>query len=205
MSYSQVSISNLALATIGEASIRDFNENNIRARMCQNFFGPTRDYLLAKFDWPFARAYKKLSEKVLPEDQQLDGRFAYGIPDDCRTVRGLESRSGRESWEVIGDYIITPQPIVGIFYTKQEIQVNRYSDPFVNLLALGMAVRLAPALTKDRNLTNSLFNQYKAEQNEAWESEANVGNTYRSRDNDPNLDTFTNVDMIRPHGYLSSN
>lgn len=204
MSYSQVSISNLALATIGEAAIRDFNENNTRARMCQVFFGPTRDYLLSKFDWPFARGFQKISQLVLDEDETIDGMYAYGIPEDCRVVRDLEWRSGRFSWEVVGDKILAPQPITGIYYTRQEITVNRYSDAFVNLLALGMSVRLAPVLAKDRTLSKDLYTQYQQEQKEAWESEANVGNTYRHRDSDPNLDTFSNVDAIRPYGYLSS-
>ena len=205
MSYSQVSISNIALAMIGETAIRDFDENNTRARMCQTRFGLTRDSLLAKFDWPFARGFSKVSELILPVDEQMASYRAYAIPGDCRTVRGLEPRSGRYSWEILGDKIMTPAIITGVFYTRQILLVNRYSDGFVSLLALALAIRLAPALSKDRALTNSLAAQFKELQNDTWEAEANVGNTYRHKDSDPNLDTFSAVGLIAPYASLSPN
>jgi len=197
MSYSPVSISNLALATIGETAIRDFNEDNKRARMCQTFFVPTRDYLLSKFDWPFARKFAKLNVAILPEDARIEGYSYYGLPQDYLVARDLHPRNGRNSWEIMGEYLVTFQPVQGLYYTSQISDTARFSDGFVNLLALGMSVRLAPVLTSDKALAKALYTQYQREQVNTWESEANVGNAYRHPDNDPNLDTFVNVEGER--------
>lgn len=202
MAYSQVSISNLALATLGEDSIRSFDESNKRARMCEVFFTPTKDYLLSKFDWPFARKYAKLQQLQLEEGSYVEGEYVYAIPNDCRTPRRIYPSVKRTTWNVRGQTIITYVEIEGLYYTQQEVQTNNFSDSFVNLLALGMAVRLCPALTQDKKLAATLYQQYKLELSDAWETEANVGNTYRSPDNDPNMDSFITSGEL---GYTAQN
>ena len=62
MIYSKIGICNLALAAIGEDSIRDFADGNKRARMCDVFYETTRDYLLGQFDWAFARRQQALQQ-----------------------------------------------------------------------------------------------------------------------------------------------
>ena len=199
MSYSQVSISNLALALLGEAPIRDFDEDNKRARMCQTLFVPTRDYLLSNFDWPFARAYRKLEELIIPEEEQLPGKHAYALPANCRVPLTIEPNTGHVSWEVRGAAIWTDQTIVGLHYTRQDVEVITLSDGFVNVLSVYLATRLAPALSGSKTLMQQLYAQYKTELAYTIAAEANIGNTYRSKDNDPTLDTFS----VRPYGVPS--
>lgn len=198
---SKISICNLALASLGAAPIRSFDEDNKRARMCDVFFDSTRDYLLSKFDWPFARKLIELTplaDTIAPE-----GMYAYGMPSDCKTPRDLEPPGSRQPWEVMGRVFycnIPPEAseIVVLRYTVVVADETLFSDTFSNLLSLAIAVRMAPAITQDKSLTTALYEQFKQEQRDVWESDANIGENYRAYDEDPNNDTFVYPDGFTP-------
>ena len=107
MPSSKIHICNIALASLGAQSIRSFDEDNKAARMCDTFFDSTRDYLLSKFDWPFARAMAKLQAIDTSAETLPPGYTAYGLPNDCRTPRDILPPGSRQSWELIGDRIYT--------------------------------------------------------------------------------------------------
>ena len=196
MAYSKISICNLALAIVGAAAIRDFDEPNKRARMCFTFYEPTKDFLLSRLDWSFARKYKQLNQLALNVDEVPKGMFPYQLPNDCKTPRYITPVGSASAWELMGDVLFCRQPgNVALYYTAFETPVSRFTDPFVNVLSLGIAVRLSPPITQDAALTNSLYKQFISEQQEAWESDANIGNMYREFDEDPNNDTFVHPDL----------
>lgn len=200
MSVSKIGICNIALAMLGADSIRAFDENNKRSRLCDVFFETTRDYLLSKFDWPFAR---KLTELQALDPVAMDitvpiGQYAYQLPSDCKTPRDILPRGSRTPWSVIGTMVycrIPPdsEPVI-LKYTVQAVDSSIYTNTFINLLALGLAVKLCPALTQDKKLTTALMDQFNVEQANAWESDANIGEDYREPDETPENDTFVNVD-----------
>jgi len=204
MSVSKIGICNIALAHLGAGAIRSFDENNKRARMSEVFFASVRDYLLSKFDWPFARKFKWLQPLNLPEAEQVPNFFAYQLPNDCRTPRDIHPPGSKDPWEVMGNRLfckIDPSSgeVAGLYYTVQEVDTTKYSDTFITLLALLLAIRIAPSITQDKELTKTLFAQYDREYRDAWESDANIGNLYREFDEDPNNDTF-----VSPDGYIAT-
>jgi len=197
MAYSKIQICNLALASLGEDFIRSLDEGNKRAKMCDIFYDITRDYLLTKFDWPFARRVVKL-QAVDTEGLTIpSGQFVFQLPNDCKTPRDIHPPGSRTWWEIRKDQLYAKVPVVYLYYTAKEIATGYFSDTFSNLLALGLAVRLAPVITQDEVLTKALFQQYKDTTMEVWESEANIGNDYRAYDEDPDNDTF-----VYPTGYI---
>ena len=196
MSHSKIDICNLALAALGEAPIRDFNENNKRARMCDIFYDSTAAYLLSKFDWSFARAYKTLQQLDLPVEEVPVGLYAYQLPDDCKTPREIAPLGSRDRWEVMADRVFTSKTEASLYYTKRDVIVTLYTDGFASLLYILLAVRMSPAITQDKNLTKVLYDQYLRERQDCWESDANIGNQYRQYDEDPNNDTFINPDLV---------
>ena len=196
MAYSKISICNLSLAMCGAGAIRDFDESNKRARMADVFFEPTKDYLLSRIDWSFARKFKHLNLLDIPADEIPSGLYPYQLPNDCKVPRILTPAGGRTRWEVMGDRLFCEQPSgVSLYYTAVNTPVARFTDPFVNVFALGIAVRLAPAITQDKQLVDSLYKQYISEQKECWETDTNIGNIYREFDEDPNNDTFVSPDL----------
>jgi len=195
MPYSKIHICNIALALCGTDSIRSFDENNKKSRLSDIFFDSSRDYLLTKFDWPFARSLAKLNQLDISSETLPEGFAAYQIPSDCRNPRDIWPPGSKTSWEVYGDRIHTPeQDEVFLIYTSQRTDPTYFSDTFVGLLALHLAVRICPGVTQDKKLTKELYSQFVQEQRDAWESDANVGNDYRAHDEDPNNDTFVNPD-----------
>ena len=200
MTVSKIGICNIALAMLGADSIRAFDENNKRSRLCDVFFESTRDYLLSKFDWPFARKLVELMplDPVAMKITVPSGQYAYQLPADCKTPRDILPRGSRTSWAVYGQMvycnIVPSSEAVILRYTMQATDSSIYTNTFVNLLALGLAVKLCPAITQDKKLTTALMDQFNVEQANAWESDANVGEDYREPDELPENDTFVNVD-----------
>lgn len=212
MSKSKVGICNLALAMLGADSIHSFDDKNKRARMADAFFDSTRDYLLSKFDWPFARRFVKL-QPLDSKGMKLEvpkGRFAYELPHDCHTPRDLHPPGSRDRWHIMGRVLycdIDPDSDrkVYLYYTAAAVNTEAYSSTFCDLLALGLAVKMCPAVTQDKTLTTALAEQFTVEQVNVWESEANVGEDYRAHDEDPNNDSFVNPGgWVEPDGILSS-
>ena len=204
MAVSKIEICNVALAMLGADSIRDFSESNKRARMADVFFDFTRDYLLTKFDWPFAKKFAQLSALDPAPLQIPEGTYPYQLPNDCHAVRDLAPPGSRQQWQVMNNVLycrIDPENDEGympkIYYTSKAVDVSKYSSTFNNLLALGLAVKMCPAITQDKALAGALAEQFMLDQQNAWEADGNIGNNYREPDEDPNNDTF-----VYPDGYL---
>lgn len=201
MPYSKIDICNLALASLGADAIRSFDEKNKRARMSSNFFNATRDYLLTRFDWSFARRFTLLKEVVLlPNEHVPVGTRVYELPLDCRTPRDLHPPGSRDAWMISQNKLYTNKTgDIYLYYTAQEVDTALYTDTFSNLMALGIAVRMSPAITQDKALTKLIYEQYQQEQRDCWETDANIGEDYRAHDEDPNNDTF-----VHPDGYIDT-
>lgn len=198
MTESKIGICNQSLAMLGAEAIRSFDEDNKRSRMADVFFDFTRDFLLDKFDWNFARKLIKLQSVVVttPIPERM---YAYQVPNDCKTARDLYPPGNRDKWEIMGDVLYCERTLeenVYLFYTSQEVDVSKYPSSFSNLLALGIAVRMCPPVTQDKALTRELQGQYRIAEQEIWEGDANIGNTYKDYDDDPENDTFVNVEGI---------
>lgn len=189
MAYSKIKICNMALAAVGADQIRSFSENNKRARQCEVFFDLVRDYILFKFDWGFARRFVKLQQ--LADVETPPGIYAYGIPADCKIVRDLYPRGSKEWWEVTGDtFLCRFTDNVYIYYTGRCDEPVKFSDAFAYLIALLLAVKIAPSLTKNASTTKALYEQYLREEADAMEADASQSNDYRPVDEDPNFDSF---------------
>lgn len=198
MSLSKIAICNLALAALGADSIRSFDEKNKRARMADVFFEPARDYLLSRFDWPFARKFIKLNQLTDETEAAPDGYYVYQLPADCETPRDLWPRGSKDWWEVNGQHLLCKKSEeVYIYYTCTELNPTIFSSTFAMLLATYLAVRMSPAVTQDKRVTDSLYSQYQNELRDCWESDANIGNDYRTYDEDPNNDSF-----VYPDGFI---
>lgn len=191
MADSKIHICNIALARLGAASIRSFDESNKRARMCDTFFDSIVNYQLSRFDWPFAKRFIKLNP--LTDQDYPDGLVAYGLPSDCKRVIDMHPKGSADYWELYGKTLVckkTEEEGVWIYYTAGVTDTALFSDTFSNFISICLAVRMAPSITQDKELTKTLYQQYMQEQKEVWEVDANEGNDYRSHDEDPNNDSF---------------
>lgn len=193
MAYSKISICNMALAFLGEDSIRSFDENNTRSSLCDRFYDLVKNYQLSRFDWNFARKLAKL--QPIADFETPPGIYPYNTPADCKAIRELYPRGSHSWWEVMGrTFLCKRSSEVYVYYTSQNVTEAYFSDPFAFLLSLSLAIKLSPPLTQDKELTRSLFNQYKIEESNAWEADANMSNDYKPADGIADYDLFVNPD-----------
>lgn len=205
MIYSKVGICNLALAAIGEDSIRDFDDGNKRARMCDVFYETTRDYLLSQFDWAFARKQVELQQLAESPDYMPESKYAYGVPSDCHNPLDLYPQGGLQVWEIRGQTLYCPYDsaddvTVVLIYTKKEIDPTKFTAQFVNLLSLALATRICAPLTQDSQLSELILKMYETEKREVWSNDASIGNKYLNNNEDPNLDSFVDADFAPNSG-----
>ena len=194
MQTSKIAICNLALAAIGEDSIRDFAEGNKRARMCDVFYDMTRDHLLSQFDWAFARRQIELKELSTPQDWVPEDMKVYGVPADCHKILDLWPEGCRESYEVRGSELYTRKESPVLMYTQYIINPTKFSAEFINLLAVALSVRICLPIAQDKELAKTLYGQYKTEMKEAWASDAVIGGKHLHNDANPNYDSFVDPD-----------
>jgi len=194
MAYSKINICNMALAALGADPIRSFSESNKRAKQCEIFYDLVRDYLLFKFDWGFARGFKKLQR--LEDIDTPEGTYAFGLPADCKIVRDLYPRGSKQWWDILnGAFICRVTEGAQIYYTRNVETPTQFSDAFAYLLSLLLAVKLAPSIARSSSTTKALYEQYMREEVDAWEADASQSNDYRPADEDPERDTFVFPDF----------
>lgn len=193
MVKSKVELCNVSLGLLGASPIRDFVEDNKRARQCELFYDVTREELLSKFDWTFARKLCKLNQVVIEMPIAATDR-AFQLPADCLTPRNIEPIGTRFRWTIFGSVLVTDK--VGdviLRYTRLEDNVIMYPSTFRNLLIAGTAVKMCMSITQDKALFRSLVEAYDNMKAELHEVDANIGNEYLTYDNDYNNDSYVAV------------
>ena len=206
MINSKISICNLALAAIGEDAIRDFDEGNKRARMCDVFYESTRDYVLAQFAWPFARRQTELKQLTTSVNWHPDGTYVYSLPVECHQPLDLWPEGSMTNWEVSGTELtcrldnVDADDTVVLIYTGKEMNPTKFSSQFIYLLSIALAVRICPSLTQDKELTKTVFQQYEMGKTEAWGTDAAIGNKQLHNDENPAFDSFVDPDYSFTQG-----
>lgn len=189
MARSKSSICNLALAMVGAEAIRDIEENNTRARLLRAMYEQARAQVIGLFDWPFARGFTKLEQRV--DVQVPNGLYAYSLPSGCVVPRDLYPRNSDISWEWMSDYIVTTlTEEVYLYYTRDEDNPTKYSNTFATTLAELLAAWIAFPITGDKKLADNKANVYGTNLLNTLAVEANTGNEYRHSNENPNYDTF---------------
>lgn len=200
MAQSKVAICNLALAALGADPIRDFDENNKRARQCDVFYDTVRDRLLSKHDWSFARNVKKLMMLVQEDFVVPDGEYVYQLPADCKKPRDVTPFGQHAYWRVQADRLYCQQTGTNVFlkYTRLEDNVDVFTDEFIEVLYLNLAVAVGPSIVSNWKLISELKQQAKMAWDENIVIDSDIGSEYRHYDETPESDTFVTPDRSTP-------
>jgi hypothetical protein len=198
MAASEISICNLALGMIGADSIRSFDEDNKRARLCKVFYEHARDQILFLADWSFSRRYVTI-RRIDHEEMGIqvpEGISVYAKPADCMCPRDVGYFGSREWWRINGEYIWLRLSLdeVGLFYSAKIVNTVQFSEPFIEALSLHLAFRLAMPVAQNREIANALFQQFQVTLNQYIADDANQGSEYKYPDDIADLDTFVNTD-----------
>lgn len=170
-SVDPVTICNMALSHLGQLSgIVDFDTDRSAAgTFCRRFYGSVLDEVYRDFPWPFARKFDTIALVSDPTVMATpEWMYAYRVPTDCIHVRRIlngftrqETQSSRVPY-IIGvddgggliycDYApvaatATTPALPMIEYTKQQDAASQYPADFGQMMALRLAVYIAPGLT----------------------------------------------------------
>lgn len=151
-----VDICNTALSHFGQsASVDSIDppDGSVEAEHCARFYPMARDQLLGSvFDWPWARAYKRLAQL---ETDRSDWAFRYALPADCLQPRavlpdGFSNPAGdAQPFERVGASIYTNADGATLRYTQRVVDPSRFSPGFTIALSWLLASYVSGPIVKD--------------------------------------------------------
>lgn len=193
---SEIQICNMALDELGVDPIQSFTDATKQARVCKRHYEQTRDSLLAKYDWGFAR---KSADLALLTDEYDGWLYAYQQPADCLVARKILDPSTATEYmtkfypEVLQSYkgikipfevrakadgsskvILTNQEDAVLIYTARITDVNAFDINFIEALYLKLASKFAYPLRKDANKAKQLLQEHIMTIGEAGVIDANA-------------------------------
>ena len=200
--FGQVNIINMALGRLGQAPIKDLNENSPGAKWGHQFYRITVSEVMAAYDWSSAIVRQQMSlvpdelgpGVPNPERNHFTGyELQYYVPQAPKPIRvshlftyqfGAYQRSDVD-FRIEGDYLFTNLSHAGLVYVGDYTAQTGRLDPFIiELIVLRLASRLAFAITSSERMTQNLMAEYAAKMAEAQFADAS-----RARES-TNIDVF---------------
>ena len=176
MAASEVQLCNRALARIGQTSLIEEVHPaiaDVAAELADEIteqaallYGPARDTVLRRVDWPFARVRVALAE--LPGETRDSWEYVYAapapssclairyvVPEGIRTPRpdqvvphAVEARVDAGTGDVVGKLILCDQEDAVLVYTTRVTNAAVFDPDFERALILLLAADLARAIVK---------------------------------------------------------
>lgn len=181
--FSQLEVSNLALAHLPAAPITSVDENSLEARECRRFYPHViADTLAAPHEWSFGTVRATLAE-LAANDRENEWLHAYSLPSNMGSpIRVLPDLSAAgiglpvplpgepfaEAWSVSGAYFETPYVIDGsTLYSNVEAAIIEYvvndlaglnvAQLVITAAALDLASRIAVPVKKNSERESKLI------------------------------------------------
>lgn len=194
MAQSEVQICNMALARIGVSQfISSLTEQSNEARVCNLFYGPTRDRVLEEMPWKFAT---KRVELQLTGTAPDGWGYQYRYPNDClKAIRIVPLTAGNVTnvfyrepnqtinpkvpYDIMEDeanasrVIVTNEPNAVLEYVKTITDPTVFSPSFTNALAWALAAEVAAPLTADPKYGQAANQSYVATMHDAFSKSMN--------------------------------
>lgn len=157
MAADEVSICNLAISNCeSDKFIESLDETSTEAMNCKVWYADTRDLVLRRADWPFARKRQQIIQTT--DDPPAEWGFRYGLPSDCISVRGVEDGQRVRTFDQAVKYAIENDgtgsgrvllmdvAAAVLVYTMQAKDPVIYPPEFVECLSWKLAANIARAL-----------------------------------------------------------
>jgi len=180
---SEVSIAKQALLNLSDRFDLDtLKDNTPEAEAIALVFDDTRDAVLRKHPWKFAKTY--WSPEAISGTPPANWTYMYPYPDHILKVVKIESPFGRDAVPLKFDVArsSTGQKVILTDVEAPEFQgTERIVDPydfdplFIKALAFQLAADVAMTLTGDRSLRNEMQGDANASIESAKADDANEG------------------------------
>jgi hypothetical protein len=152
----ETALANQALSLVRIKAINSLAEDTgYNAAVLRKWFAPTRDALLRKHYWNFAKWKKKIGALADPVPE-FDWAAFFALPEDClavQTVNGCDD----DEWEIIGRYIATDaESPIEVTYTRRVVEVPQWDASFRALFVTSLAAAIAPELATDERILDQI-------------------------------------------------
>lgn len=165
----EIEICNLALDSVGSATIQSFEEDVREAQVCKLRYKLARDFTLSSFDWAFARREKQLP---LSAETFSGWTYVYVQPSDCLTPRFIYNPASKNEENAIpfevaasasknANLIVTDQEDAVLIYTAKITNTAMFTPDFCQALAWRLAGEIAIPLHSDINLAKEMKDNYR--------------------------------------------
>jgi hypothetical protein len=178
MSISEVDICNMALAKVGHSRINDLTDQNTAARQCNEAYPIIRDQLLEDHPWNFAE--KRYTCPLLDVTPPFEYSYYYGLPADVARVLYLYNTADAFRVEE-GARLATNTAPCNILYTALVTDTNQFSPLFIEALYYKLAAHLAPVLSDNKALADSLEGKADRAIAKAKTRDAQVGSAIKTK------------------------
>ena len=180
---SQVQIAKLALQHIGDRyDISDITEESVEAEQINLIFDDTRDEILRRFPWRFAKKYTSPASLTVTVPGLWT--YAYQYPSGCVKVRGITNILGADAealkFEVAlleddTKVVLTNEDSAEIFFTAQVTDTTRFDPEFTMALSFLLASRVCMALTGSLDIVSKLDQEVLRTVGHAAETDSSEG------------------------------
>lgn len=182
MAYSDVDVVNYGLTLLGDLRITSLSDDTKQAREAKAIFNMTRDRLLGRYDWSFAKTRTKLSPLSTSPAFQFTNQFQ--LPVDCIRITmvaeqyvGLSLEDYRnqpsEDFIIEGRILMTDLEVpLRLRYVKQVTDSSLYPPTFACAFAAQLADLLCEPLTQSGEKRDRAKGEYKQQINDAIRANA---------------------------------
>lgn len=191
---SEVDICNIALSNLGERPITARNDQNQRARACDNRFDDVRDLVLRSHVWNCALKREQLTSSATAPVWGYD--VAY--PKPAKMLRLISVKENEYPFKIEGENIVTNSTSLNILYIEQVTDTTKYDALLIQAIALRLATEIAQDITGKTQLKEALMRKYREVMSEARSADAAEG-TPQKIESDLWLESrYTSIDSWRP-------
>lgn len=151
-----VSICSNALLMLGANTINSFDDDSDRARIASNLWPSFVDSILRKHYWNCAKQQVILSpDETAPA---FDWDYQFTLPSDWVRTLQVGKAGLPDDFEQVGRKLLMATNVLYLTYISND--VTQYDSELVNVLELGMAARMAYAITQSAALQELKIKEY---------------------------------------------
>ena len=179
-----VDVCNIALGHLGKPTIASFTEGTKEANLCNAQYDMARRMVMTRSPWTFARRTVALAELSTNAHSDV-WEFAYDVPNGAIKVVRLMEPGQMPNWNAQpqGMYLEAGSIYCNVASAKLAYIFNNedpstWSPEFVEAVALQLAFRMAPNMTRRPSDVQQLKQAYDRQLLEAIETDSNQEVTF---------------------------
>jgi hypothetical protein len=152
---SWMTLANLALGRLGNATVSSLSEGTAAAENCMRFLPDAVEYVLAQYDWPCARVRMRLTPA---EDKPAFGwKYQYPLPAGYMRMLEVYGDMGRETRYVTENgTLLSDSPDISILCIAVPENAASLTPGVRRAIYVSLAFLLTPPVTSDEALANRI-------------------------------------------------